>query len=312
MANTISDGAFQFSDYSLQMLNRRKLSQQDLADFGHILNEATSTTKDPKNFLKSLSQAELAVVQKAHSLANTININQLTTEGAANLLTQPDPDFRVDLNNDGLVEIGEAKTFSFPPPNAPNHVKEAWKEATADLNEMDKATLELRMHASVYGIQINGVSSKTPLPADIQWSTGGLQNLIATLYSQLEFSVSMEGWTESNKQFEGVINAFAAHLQTPSFSSIAKNQPLPAATYEPTSPPVPEQHTSERSREVMQLILDARLGIDREKLERLEEEIQRIANDPDIPDELKHQLIQSLQEQKEAILEQAKKLSSWA
>lgn len=244
MTNTISGGAFQFSDYSLQMLNRRKLSQQDLTDFGHILNKASSTTKAPKNFLKSLSQAELAVVQKAHSLANTININQLSTEGAANLLTQPDPDFRVDLNNDGLVEIGEAKTFSFPPPNAPNHVK--------------------------------------------------------------------EGWTVGNKQFEGVINAFAAHLHTPSFSSIANNKPIPATTSEATNPPEPEQPTTERSREVMQLLLDARLGIDREKLERLEEEIQRITNDPDMPDELKHQLIQSLQEQKEAILEQARKLTSWA
>ncbi len=311
MVITISGGAFQFSDYSLQMLNRRNLSQQDVANFGHILNEASSTTKDPKSFLKSLSQEKLAVVQKAHSLAHTINIGQLSTEGATNLLTQPDPDFRVDLNNDGLVEIGEAKTFSFPPPNAPKHVKEAWKEATAGLNEMDKATLELRMHASVYGIQINGVSSKTPLSADVQWSTGGLQNLITTLYSQLEFSVSMEGWTENNKQFEGVINTFAESLNTPHFSVLATNQPLPEASSESVDTPEPESPEAQRSREVMQLLIDARLGIDREKLERLEEEIQRIANDPDIPDELKQQLIQSLQEQKEAILEQAKNLSRW-
>lgn len=309
MVDAISSGALQFSDYSLEILKRRQLSQQDVADFGQILTQAQETDKSPKNFLQSLSKAELAVIQKAHSLADTININRLSTEGATNLLTQPDPDFRVDLNNDGVVEVGEARTISFPPPNAPNHVKEAWKEATSGLSELDKSTLELRMHTSVYGIQINGVSSKTPLPADVQWSTGGLQNLLSTLYSQLEFSVSMEGWTEQNKQFEGVIQTFEESLNMSRFSS-ATNSNYAQTTNTTNDDAEAETPEVIRSKEVMQLIIDARLGIDREKLERLEEEIQRIANDPDIPDELKQQLIQSLQEQKEAILEQAKRLTS--
>ena len=235
MLDTTLNSSFQFTEHSLTMLNRRKLSQQEVTAFGQILNQAVG--ESPKVFLQSLSKEELTVVQKAHSLAHTINIDALSAEGASNLLAQPDPDFRVDLNNDGLVEIGEAKSFSFPPPNAPKHVKEAWKVATAGLSEMDKATLELRMHTSVYGIQINGQPSKAPLPADVQWSTGGLQNLLTTWYSQLEFSVSMEGWTESNKQFEGIIKAFEEHLNTPHLSLLANNQALPAATSESTGKP---------------------------------------------------------------------------
>ena len=44
----------------------------------------------------------------------------------------------VDLNNDGIVEVGEAKTFVYPPPNAPDSVKAAWNEATKDMTEREK------------------------------------------------------------------------------------------------------------------------------------------------------------------------------
>jgi len=37
--------------------------------------------------------------------------------------------------------IGLAKTWRFPPPNAPEYVKKAWKETTANMDGPDKAML---------------------------------------------------------------------------------------------------------------------------------------------------------------------------
>ncbi|WP_126756137.1 hypothetical protein [Aliidiomarina taiwanensis] len=236
----------------------------------------------------------MAVLQQAHALANTIDIQNLSAEGAANLLIQPDPNLQVDYNNDGMTEIGEGRLISFPPPNAPEHVKRAWQEATEGLNELDKSRLELRMHTTVYGIQIDAIPSKTPLPASLQWSQGGLQSLVATLYAQLDFSVSMEGWSEHHKAFEQVIQRFETNLDLPEQQAISTNSNTASAEI--------------KNHDVMQLLLDARLGIDREKLEEIEEKIQKIANNPDIPDHEKQQLIQSLQEKKEAILAQARRL----
>jgi hypothetical protein len=62
---------------------------------------------------------ELTLLQKANSLADTINVQGLTEEGATNLLSQPDNSDKVDLNNYRLVEVGIAKLMIFPPVNAP-------------------------------------------------------------------------------------------------------------------------------------------------------------------------------------------------
>ena len=78
----------------------------------------------------------------------------------------------VDLNNDGLVEVGEGKTIHFPPVNAPASVKAAWQKATAELSESEKATLALTMHHMVYGVHIDlpEVSPKAALPPEQQWN----------------------------------------------------------------------------------------------------------------------------------------------
>ena len=294
MASSTSINNTPFTSHTMNMLNRRNLSPDQQSQFANILIKANASSQSPKDFLHSLTQKEMAVLQQAHALANTIDIQNLSAEGAANLLIQPDPNLQVDYNNDGMTEIGEGRLISFPPPNAPEHVKRAWQEATEGLNELDKSRLELRMHTTVYGIQIDAIPSKTPLPASLQWSQGGLQSLVATLYAQLDFSVSMEGWSEHHKAFEQVIQRFETNLDLPEQQAISTNSNTASAEI--------------KNHDVMQLLLDARLGIDREKLEEIEEKIQKIANNPDIPDHEKQQLIQSLQEKKEAILAQARRL----
>ncbi len=53
------------------------------------------------------------------------------------MLVQPDNSDRVDFNNDGYMELGQAKMFSFPPPNAPDDVKEAWDKTTASMSHLE-------------------------------------------------------------------------------------------------------------------------------------------------------------------------------
>jgi hypothetical protein len=82
-----------------------------------------------------MSIEDLMLLQKANSLAEPINVSAYSKEGAVNLLSQPDKSDKVDLNNDGIVEIGAAKTIIFPLVNAPNGVTLAWGKATERIGE---------------------------------------------------------------------------------------------------------------------------------------------------------------------------------
>lgn len=110
------------------------------------------------------------------------------------------------------------------------------------------------------------------------------------------------------------LNTYYETLTTKKLPSVEGQESTPfaiteKASSEPTAPTnsqaKPEQE--EKPIDIMQLLLDARLGIDREKLEEIEEKIALILNDPNLSDELKQEMIESLEEQKEAILERAKK-----
>ena len=91
---------------SVERLQTRQLNQQEITGFAAILSRAAGQQKPATQFFAALSQDELKLVQKAHSLARPIQISALSQEGAQNLLSQPDGSDLVDLNNDGLVEVG--------------------------------------------------------------------------------------------------------------------------------------------------------------------------------------------------------------
>lgn len=108
-------------------------------DYMRIVKEKKESGKSAKDFLATLSSKELYEIQKANHLAHQIKVNSISDEGAENLfLNAVDPKSVIDLNNDGITEIGEAKMFVYPPPNAPTEVKEAWKEATKYMTEEEK------------------------------------------------------------------------------------------------------------------------------------------------------------------------------
>jgi len=199
------------SSESVSLLQKRGLSGQQMSDFSALLDKTQAqqqTELSAKQVLADLSQDELGLLQKATSLAASIKVNSLSQEAAINLLDQPDRTGMVDLNNDGIVEVGAARTMSFPPVNAPARVHAAWETATADLSEWDKATLELTMHISVYGVEINGQSTKQPLSPEQQWSKKGVEEWLATGRAGIEFDVNLNGWTRWNIVKQDFFNRF--------------------------------------------------------------------------------------------------------
>lgn len=120
--------------------------QSEVGDFQEIFEAKNKSNKSAKEFLYTLSPTELVRIQKANNLACAIIINDLSDEGAENLFNGLiDRSKLVDLNNDGIVEIGAAKSFIFPPPNAPESVKRAWEETTSGLTFKEIVLLKGKM-----------------------------------------------------------------------------------------------------------------------------------------------------------------------
>lgn len=90
----------------------------------------------PKEFLEGLSREELAVVQRIHRLADPIQVEPLSEEGAMNLLLPPAA--QIDLDRNGLTQSGIANGAKFPDSNTPPEVAAAWEEATEGLNFEDR------------------------------------------------------------------------------------------------------------------------------------------------------------------------------
>jgi len=204
------------SSKSVSLLQVRGLTGQQVDDFTELLNKANQQLeqdRSAKQVLSDMSGDELALLQKATSLADSINVSSLSNEGAVNLLAQPDKTGMVDLNNDGLVEIGKAKMVTFPPLNAPHSIHAAWEKATKNMAEGDKMIMQLHMHTAVYGFQIEGQPTKQPLSPEAQWSETGWQQLLATLRSSLEFSVGMDGWTRMNVVRQDFYDRFEGELR---------------------------------------------------------------------------------------------------
>jgi hypothetical protein len=189
------------SSESVDLLKRRGLSDQQVSSFAELLDEAhTQQEKNisAKQVLSNMTADELQLLQKATSLAEPIKIGSLSKESSINLLAQPDRTGLVDLNNDGIVEVGAAKNIVFPPVNAPAHIKAAWEEATAHLSEQDKMTLEFHSHFLTHGVLVDDKSAKVPLSPEEQWSPEGIKQWLIDARSALDFSVQHGGWTHSN------------------------------------------------------------------------------------------------------------------
>ena len=213
------------SNESLNLLHARGLSEEQVGNFAELLEKAGDRMEEQtsaKQVLAEMSSDDLKLLQKASLLAESIKVGQLSNEGAMNLFAQPDKTGMVDLNNDGLVEVGAARMMTFPPVNAPAGVHEAWEEATEGMPFADKMILQMTMHHQVYGIHIEGLETKQPLPPEKQWSVAGCEKLMADARAALKFAVSLDGWTSQHLMERDFYDRFEESLASSSEEPIRK------------------------------------------------------------------------------------------
>lgn len=118
-----------------ELLKLRGLTDDEVAAF-RALVETAAETGDPRGCLAGMDTAQRELVRKANSYGSDLTderLAQMSDEGVTNLLVRQDCRAFVDYNNDGIVEHGAGMTFVFPPPNAPDAVKDAWEATLAEM-----------------------------------------------------------------------------------------------------------------------------------------------------------------------------------
>lgn len=170
------------------------------------LRESASTAVSgggAKQFLAALTPQDLTLLQQASGLAEGINVASLSEEGAANLLLTNDN--RVDLNNDGLVEVGAARLITFPPVNAPQSVKEAWETATAGMSDKDRMSLTGWVALPMtFGATMPGYSGEAPQLGDMADAGFDWNDLIARLLDGIEASRPYNATAQMDMLEDGV------------------------------------------------------------------------------------------------------------
>lgn len=182
------------SDYFTKGISqdRRQSVQKYSTSFEKLIDKAVSQKAydNPKRFLQSLSGQELKTLQHMHSLAAPINPANLSEEGALNLLLSPG--HAKDIDNDGFQMVGLAKTWTFPPVNAPDSVKQAWDKTTANMSESDIMKLQ---GSFLPFIKVDGSDSKIAfIKPDADYSA-----IIQKVLDGAEFSKNYDNTSEQRE-----------------------------------------------------------------------------------------------------------------
>jgi len=168
--------------------------------FEQLVNKAFENGgyDDPLAFINSLSTEELDTLQHISQLADPINPSTLTKEGALNLIYAPG--HGKDLNQDGFYEAGIGRTTMFPPDHAPDSVKQAWKDATKNMNWMEKATLEFHCTiveaASNNNGMVNGQLTNVYIAPDTDYSQFTKDTISHLLASKADKNAKQKEWVD--------------------------------------------------------------------------------------------------------------------
>ncbi len=188
---------------------RRGVSAESQALYAEVLNKAYSSggIENARAFLGTLSAAELEAVRQNHCLAERIDTGSLSDEGAQNLLLPEG--YSVDLNRDGIDEVGAARTMSFPPKDAPDAFKEAWFQATAGMGMGEMMSYQLSMHIAVYGLEVDGKTLGTQYAPD---KIDSYRQIVDNLLAALEGNKGLlaDGQYERDKTFYSKLQSLLA------------------------------------------------------------------------------------------------------
>lgn len=191
---------FALSQDDRQVLSMRRMSEGQQDAVGALYAKARSAVQGGhgRDFLASLDTQSLALLQQGASLAAPVNVSALTEEGAENLLLAPTE--AVDLNGDGMIQVGAALTSSFPPVNASPELRAAWEKTASGMDERDAMTLSQKL--SGVSISLEGYSVKArDFSGDFDWN-GYMKNMIASNEMSKQYN-SPEQYQKVNDQLLG-------------------------------------------------------------------------------------------------------------
>lgn len=165
----------------MESAGRRALDMASEFQFAALLDKAyaANAMDDPQAYLKTLSAGELEQLRVQHGLADTLKVDGLSREGASNLLLPTG--VSLDLNADGIDEVGLARMGHFPPRNAPDAFKAAWFAATENTDEGELATQSLMMSSGVYGIQLGDAATPSEPADDMATYRRIVDNILASM-----------------------------------------------------------------------------------------------------------------------------------
>lgn len=117
--------------------------------------ESGITVDNAIDFVESLTEEGKAVLKQYHALYDDISTENLSKEGAYNLITEQSK--RADLNGDGIINIGSEVSVPFPPVDFPAGFNETYVDALYNMQEEGASTRELyRFSFSVFEAQLAG------------------------------------------------------------------------------------------------------------------------------------------------------------
>ncbi len=155
-----SINAITFDSRAEGIMKSRNISIKEQVEFSDILNNFNkeNNPSNAKQFLNSLSEDQLELVEKVSGFNDSIDISKISNEGAYNMLLCPGQSY-CDLNGDGVEDVGDSNFVTFPPGNAPEAVKNVWNTVTAGLTEGEKENLMSQISETTY-LNENGTFSK--------------------------------------------------------------------------------------------------------------------------------------------------------
>lgn len=158
--------------------------------FEAIYNKAKDEDVDlqsAKSFLNSLSQEELNTLQKYSLLADGIEVDNLSNEGAYNLLVHHYEQY--DFNNDGFTEVGKGQFHNFLPNDMPYEEKKAFVESYNQLEDGEKLMVAIAMLPNVVHVNTDGSTSQV---AQSYSKMGSLQNYFKELLNSEDYQFNEE------------------------------------------------------------------------------------------------------------------------
>lgn len=263
--------------------------------FESIYNKAKEeevSLSNAKEFLQNLSDTQMKTLQKYSGLAEKIDVDSLSAEGSYNLLVHDNEQY--DFNNDGVAEVGLAKTKLSVPTNMPEDVRDAYISAMNTMSSKERMmasalTLDVAYLKSVINdepyspTEIDYEYLKTQVENAINPKNGGYSSAEAkeaytTFWNAFNEAYGGEKTSDTKEETNNAVEQFLKDLRTKGASKFLAdlNQEKIDKLVEEYKQKLMEDMGSspEAMQEIEKLVEDFRTKLLEEYKERMEDDIK--------------------------------------